>query len=404
MKKRCLVSFVLSLLLLVGLLAGCAGNPPATGGANGAAAGMDIQPGARGSDGAAASGSQSGSGGRDGAAASGSQPGSGGSAVSDASGSQHGAGEPNPAANAGSRHTAGGNAASQGSGEQAAGTPGRPGDKQTTYPIAVTDGAGRAVTIQAEPTRVISVAPSNTELMFALGKGGLLVGRSDWDDYPPEAGEIESIGGFYPPDYEKIIALEPDLILLTGGSVEARERLENAYGLTTLVLDPANFAELYDGILMLGRVVNAQEAAERLVAEMQREVRAIEEKAATAATRPVVFYEVWYDPIITAGPGSFIDDMIRIAGGTNAAAFAGEPWPAISLEELVAADPDIIVARSEGAAQEARQRAGWESITAVREGRVLGLPDENIVVRPGPRLIQGLRWFARHIHPELFGR
>lgn len=286
--------------------------------------------------------------------------------------------------------------------EAGTGSAGQAEPRQTAYPLTITDGAGRQVTIAAEPRRVISVAPSNTELMFALGKGDLLVGRSDWDDYPPEAQEIESIGGFYSPDYEKIISLEPDLLLLTSGSVEAREKLENDYGLTTFVLNPSNFEELYEGILALGQVVNAQEAAEALVADMQREVEAIAGKVALAENRPVVFYQVWHDPITTAGPGSFIDDMIRIAGGTNAASFAGEPWPVISLEELVSADPDIIVTASEAAAREVRERPGWESIAAVKEGRVLGLPDENIVVRPGPRLIQGLQWFARNLHPELF--
>lgn len=276
--------------------------------------------------------------------------------------------------------------------------------KQTTYPITIRDGAGRDITIQAEPKRIVSVAPSNTELLFALGKGDVLVGRSEWDDYPAEALEVESIGGFFPPDYEKIISVQPDLILLTSGSVEEREKLEKEYKLTTFVVSPANFAELYDGVIALGKVINAQEAAEQLVADIQREIKAIEEKAAMAETKPVVFYQIWHDPLQTAGPGSFIDDMIRIAGGTNAAAAATEPWPQFSLEQLVAANPDIIVTGSEAAAQEARDRKGWESLKAVKEGKVLGLPDENIVVRPGPRLIQGLRWFAEQIHPELFGQ
>ena len=276
--------------------------------------------------------------------------------------------------------------------------------QQTTYPITITDGAGRDVTIKAEPKRIVSVAPSNTELMFALGKGGVLVGRSDFDDYPAEAQEIESIGGFFPPNYEKIISLQPDLILLTSGSEEAREKLEKEYKLTTFVVSPANFADLYDGVIALGKVVNAQEAAEKLVADIKAEVKAIEEKAATAQTKPVVFYQVWHDPLQSAGPGSFIDDMIRIAGGVNAAAAATDPWPQFSMEQLVAANPDIIVTGSEASAQEARQRKGWESLQAVKEGKVLGLPDENIVVRPGPRLVQGLQWFAQQIHPELFAQ
>lgn len=274
--------------------------------------------------------------------------------------------------------------------------------KQTTYPLTITDAAGRTVTIAAEPKRIVSVAPSNTELVFALGKGGSLVGRSDFDDYPAEAASIESIGGFHPPNYEKILSVNPDLILLIGGSDEAREKLETEYKLTTYVVNPQNFAQLYDGIKALGQVLNAQDAAEKLVADMQAEVKAVEEKAARATTRPVVFYEVWHDPLMTAGPNTFIDDLIRIAGGQNAAASATDPWPMFPLEQLAAANPEIIVTGSPDAAKAALERAGWGSIQAVKEGKVYGVPDQNLVVRPGPRLVQGLKWFAETIHPEIF--
>ncbi|MFZ5826337.1 MAG: ABC transporter substrate-binding protein [Bacillota bacterium] len=278
----------------------------------------------------------------------------------------------------------------------------KPQPKQTTYPITIKDGAGRDVTIKAEPKRIISVAPSNTELVFALGKGSVLVGRSDFDDYPAEAAKIESIGGFHPPNYEKIVSMKPDLILLIGGGKEAREKLENEYKLTTFVVDPQNFEQLYSGIVALGQVLNAQEKAEAVVADMKKEVNAIKEKAAKATTKPVVFYEVWHDPLMTAGPDTFIDDMIKIAGGANAAGAAKDRWPQFPLEQLAAANPDIIVTGSADAAKAAAARKGWESLKAVKNGKVLGVPDQNLVVRPGPRLVQGLKWFAETIHPEIF--
>lgn len=274
--------------------------------------------------------------------------------------------------------------------------------KRTTYPITLKDAAGRDVTIAAEPKRIISVAPSNTELVFALGKGGSLVGRSEFDDYPAEVKSIESIGGFMPPNYEKIVSLKPDLILLISGSEEARDKLTNEYKLTTFVVNPQNFAELYAGIKTLGQILNAQEQAEKLVADMEKQVNGVKEKAAKAAEKPVVFYEVWHDPLMTAGPNTFIDDMIRIAGGVNAAASAKEPWPQFSLEQLAAANPAVIIAGSPDAAKAARERKGWESLKAVKDGKVFGLPDQNLFVRPGPRLVQGLQWLAEQVHPEIF--
>lgn len=278
----------------------------------------------------------------------------------------------------------------------------KPAAKKTTYPLTVKDDAGRQITFQAEPKRIISVAPGNTEMLFALGKGTSLVGRSDFDDYPAEVAKIESIGGFFPPNYEKIVSLKPDLVLLISGTEEARSKLENEYKITTFVVDPANFEQLYGTFLTLGKILDAQEQAEKVVADMKQQVNEIASKAAKAATKPVVFYQVWHDPLQTAGPNTFIDDMIRLAGGTNAAASAKDRWAMFSLEQLAAANPDIIIANSPAAAAEAKARKGWESLKAVRENRVLGLPDENLFVRPGPRLVQGLKWMAEQIHPEIF--
>jgi len=282
-----------------------------------------------------------------------------------------------------------------------ASTQSAPSSRETVYPITVKDAAGREITFDSEPKRIVSMVPGHTELVFALGKGSSLVGRSDFCDFPAEAKQIESVGGFFPPNYEKIVAAKPDLILLLGGSEEARTKLETEYKLTTLVLDPQNFTQLYEGMKLLGRVLNAQEAAERLIADMQAATKAVEEKVAKATTKPVVFYEVWNDPLQTTGPNTFMDDMIRLAGGVNAAANAEPGWALFSVEQLVAANPDLILASSPDAAKAILERKGWESIKAVKTGRVVGAPDQNLIVRPGPRLIQGLNWMAEQIHPEL---
>jgi iron complex transport system substrate-binding protein len=281
-------------------------------------------------------------------------------------------------------------------------TEANPAAKATQYPLTVTDDAGRTVTIQAEPKRVVSVAPSNTELLFALGKGDVLVGRSDFDDYPPEVSKIPSIGGFYPPNYEAIVAAKPDLLLMIGGSVPEREKLTNEYKLNVLVLDPKTFDDLYKDIDLLGKVLNSQEQAAKLVAQMKADVKKIADKAAAAKEKPTVFYEVWHDPLMTAGTKTFINDLINLAGGINLGADV-EGWTNYSLEKVQAKDPQIYITSKEAAAS-VGQRSGFGGLKAVKEGKVFGVPDPNIVVRPGPRLIQGLEWFAKTLHPEIFGK
>jgi iron complex transport system substrate-binding protein len=263
----------------------------------------------------------------------------------------------------------------------------------------VTDDAGRQVTIATEPKRVVSVAPSNTELLFALGKGDILVGRSDFDDYPAEAKKVPSIGGFMPPNYEAIVGAKPDLVLAIGGSVAERDKLANEYKQNVLILDPKTFNDVYKDIFLLGQVVNAQPAATKMVADMQKEVQVIIDKVANSP-KPTVFYEVWNDPLMTAGKNTFINDLITMAGGTNIGA-AVEGWSNFSLEQVQAKDPQFYVTSKEAVAT-VGQRPGFAGLKAIKDKKVFAMDDPNIGVRPGPRLILGLKWFAKTIHPELF--
>lgn len=275
----------------------------------------------------------------------------------------------------------------------------QPAPAQTTYPLTITDDAGRSVTLNAEPRRVVSVAPSNTELLFALGKGDILVGRSDFDDYPAEVSKVPSIGGFFPPNYEAIVGAKPDLILVIGGSDEARDKLANEYKLNVLVVQPETLNDVYKDIALLGQVVNAQPAATKLVDQMKADVAAVTSKVAGKA-KPTVFYESWHDPLMTAGTTTFIDDLITLAGGVNIAADV-KGWTNYSLEQVQAKDPDFYVTSKEAVAT-VGQRPGFGGLTAVKEQKVFGMDDPNIGVRPGPRLILGLQWFAKILHPELF--
>lgn len=381
MVKRNLGPILTAVLLMIAMLAGCGGSS-SNGQSNGSgqSTGQEVDP----------SASQAGG-----------QQSTGQPAGVPASQTLGQPGSPSNAQSSGAQDSqAPGQPTGQGGSDQPAGGEGW----QTVYPITLIDGDGRQITIESEPQRILSLGPSITELLFALGRGDRMVGRTDWCNFPEAALEVPSVGSLFPPDYERILATEPDLVLMLGGSLDVRDRLEQEYGLTTFVVDPATFAELYDEVIALGQVVNAQATAEAMVTEIRAEVDEISTKILPISYRPTVFYEVSPDPLWTAGPGSFIDDMIRIAGGINVAGAADSPWPPYSLEELLAADPHIIVTTSPETAQAALTRPGWENLTAVREGRVIGLPDENIVVRPGPRLIEGLRWFAQTLHPGLFGR
>lgn len=276
----------------------------------------------------------------------------------------------------------------------------------TTYPLTVKDGAGRDVTIPAAPQRILSLAPSNTELLWAVGKGKLQVGRTDFCDFPAEVKSIESIGGIVNPNVEKIAALKPDLVLMISGSTQLRDKLVNDLKLNVYVVNPHTFDEVYSSARQLGTVLDARDEAEKMVTDMQAKVKAIADKTDKLPKDklPKVFYEVWDQPLTTAGPGSFISDMIRLAGGTNITDTAKEPWPTVSLEAVAAGSPDLIISPIQKSvdALTAKQRPGWNEFKAVKDGKVVLVPDQNMVSRPGPRLVQGLEWFAKTLHPELF--
>lgn len=276
------------------------------------------------------------------------------------------------------------------------------------YPLTVTDSAGREVTIAAAPQRVLSFAPSHTEVVFALGAGDLLVGRTDYCDYPAEAAEVPSVGGIMQPEYERILATKPDLVLMIGGSEAMRDQLTNEHKLTVLQIQPEDLAQTYEAIDLIGRVLNRQEAADQVVADMKAKIASVEAQVASVSEeqRPKVFYEMWNDPLMTAGPRTFISDLIQKAGGVNIADDAQDQWPVYPLEQVAKHNPDLIFTEVQETYEvmKAQKRDGWENIKAVREGNVVLIEDLNLIVRPGPRLALGLEWMASVLHPELVAR
>lgn len=278
------------------------------------------------------------------------------------------------------------------------------GSLSTSYPLTITDDEGRQVTIPAEPKRVLSYAPSNTEILYALGQEDRIVGVDKFSDYPPRVKEKPSVGGLTDPNYEKIAELKPDLVLTITVGDQVRGELERL-GLPVVVIQPRSLEETLKSIQLVGLVVNAQAEAGELVRTLRVRIEAVSNrvKDVPEESRPRVFYEVWNDPLMTAGPGSFIDDLIRVAGGRNVAHDADQAWPQFSLEMLVERDPQVILTTFQSTLADVAEgsRTGWADLEAVREGRVY-LVDENLVSRPGPRIVDALEEFAELLHPNLF--
>ncbi|MDM8000062.1 MAG: cobalamin-binding protein [Dehalococcoidia bacterium] len=271
---------------------------------------------------------------------------------------------------------------------------------------ALLDDLGRPIVTEGKVERIVSLGPSITEMLFALGLGDRVVGVTDWCDYPEAAKSLPKVGSAFPGfDIEAIVNLEPDLILSVAGTIVEDLR---ARGLQVAVLQPRDIQGLYRDFELIGTVTDAEKTAAKVVSDLKQRVEAVAAKTSRAAERPRVFYEVDAsmneDKPWTTGHGTFQDDLINMAGGTNIAA-ARSGWYELSIEEILDADPDIIILEDYqyGATPESvASRPAWTGLTAVKEGRVFAIEDPNLTCRYGPRLVDGLELLARVIHPELF--
>jgi iron complex transport system substrate-binding protein len=273
-------------------------------------------------------------------------------------------------------------------------------------PGTYTDDMGREVSIDKVPQRIVSHVPSITETLFVLGLGDRVVGVSDYCDYPEEAKLKPSIGNYFNPSLEPIVALEPDLVL-TDGHSESIKGLE-PLGITFFIIDPKDIDGILEDIELLGRITGVQKKAGSLVSEMSSRFAQIASQV-EGAPRVRVFYIIDATDLNnpwTAGPGSFVDALITMAGGENIAAEAQGAWVQFSIEQLVSSDPDVIILPSKhGTAftppEVLREHPIWREITAVKQGRIFTI-DDDLVSRYGPRIVQGLEEIAKIIHPELF--
>jgi iron complex transport system substrate-binding protein len=269
------------------------------------------------------------------------------------------------------------------------------------------DDAGRVVELSGIPQRIVSLAPSNTEILFAIGAGDRVVGRDEFSDYPEEAASIASIGGSMGEfSVEAIVALEPDLVLAAEiNTPELIHQLEDL-GVTVYYLrNPTTLEEMYTNLENVAKLTGND--VSELVESLKARVAAVDETIAPLSYRPNVFYEIdATDPNKpwTYGPGTFGDLLIDRAGGFNVGNVAFDPYPQLSLEQIVVANPAIIVlgdAMWGVTVESVKERAGWESIAAVQDGNIFPI-DDNLISRPGPRLVDGLEALARILHPGVF--
>jgi iron complex transport system substrate-binding protein len=278
----------------------------------------------------------------------------------------------------------------------------------SAFPRALTDDAGRRVALPADPARIVSLAPSNTEIVCALGACDRLVGVTDFDDYPPQVSKVTKVVTATQVDVEKVVAADPQLILAAGNGLTPSSVIDRLAGLgyPVLVLYPKSLDALYADIALVGRAIDATTEAADVVTHMRARAQAVTE-AVGAAEKPRTFYEVgvFQGTIYTAGADSFLASLISIAGGEP---ITGDPLStSIQLEALVAADPQLILLGDAAydpsiTPGSVAARAGWEGMTAVTQGHIVAMPDDPVITRPGPRLIDGLEALARAIHPDLF--
>jgi len=271
-------------------------------------------------------------------------------------------------------------------------------------PGAITDDLGRTVNIEDIPQRIVSLAPSITEILFALDLGDKVVGVTDACDYPPEAQDKPKVGGYFMTSLEAIVAKDPDIVLADGHDPVSGQ-LESL-GITMVVLQPQDFAGIFRDIELVGEITGRQRQAEQFSEEMRVHMVTICAITASATEKPTVFYEVdasnpaqpW-----TAGRGSFIDTLITLAGGENIVK-EEQAWLQISLEYIVDCDPDMIILGDYPwvSPEDVMNRSGaWQELTAVQNEAIYSI-NVDLVSRPGPRIVDGLEEMARIIHPELF--
>lgn len=274
------------------------------------------------------------------------------------------------------------------------------------FPVEIEDNFGNKVTLEKEPMKIVSLAPNNTEVLFALGLGDRVVGVTSYCDYPEEAKTKEIVGDFEGNNLEKIVELNPDLVLVYGAGDEEDNKVLKDAGIKVLGFMPETIDAVIKDIETVGKATGKNKEAAELVEAMNNKKNEILEKV-KGQEEVKVFYEIWHDPLMAAGKGSFMDELITLAGGKNIAEDAEGAYPQYDLEQLVERDPEVYLSSQDmpdKTVESIKVRPGYEDISAIKNDRVYVFEgnEANVVSRPGPRIIEALEVVAKAIHPELF--
>jgi iron complex transport system substrate-binding protein len=268
----------------------------------------------------------------------------------------------------------------------------------------VTDQVGRRVVVPSDPQRVIALAPSITEIIFALGRENCLKGVTKYSDFPKQASKLPKVGSYVYLDLERIVSLRPDLCIAIkdGNPKEAVEKLESI-GIPVYAVNPKNIETVINTVIEIGKLLNASKKADALAKNMRHRIKRVEALIAKTDLRPGIFFQIGIDPIVSVGTDTFIHELIIKAGGRNLAE-GPVSYPRFSMEQVLSLAPDIIIitsmARSVVFEQVKEEWNKWPNMPAVKNGRIF-LEDSNLFDRPTPRLVDGLELLLKLIHPEL---
>ncbi len=268
--------------------------------------------------------------------------------------------------------------------------------------IEIIDFKDRKVVLDGIPQRIVSLSPSNTEIIFALGAGDRVVGVTSFCDYPEEARKVEQVGAFDGPNMELIRKAQPDVVLAGYIQEDAVKTLEDM-GIQVIVTEAESFEAIYHSISLIGKITGTDEKAEEIISGMKEKIAEIEAKTKDKE-KPKVFYVVWADPLTTAGSKTFINDVIKAAGGINLAEKV-ESWAKYSAEQLVSDDPEMLVAALHSTdrgmnKEDLSQHQVFSKLECVKKGKVHVMSDDNVMSRPGPRITQAIEELYRVFYEQ----
>jgi iron complex transport system substrate-binding protein len=270
------------------------------------------------------------------------------------------------------------------------------------FPLKVTDDSFAEITFTVPPTRIVSLAPANTEIVYALGMFSHVVGVTTWDDYPAAVKDVAKVGDFTTPNLEAIAAARPDVILVTGGvQADVKAKL-SALGAKVVVIDPKDIEGVYREIDLVAQILGVRAEGEKVVSQMRDDLSLIRAKV-SAEPKVTAFIEIGWNPLYTAGQATLLDDLLVQAGGVNVVQQKG--YVGYSVEQLVKDQPQVYLGTlsSIGTDTPLVERPGYAALKAVKDNQVFTLTDD-LVSRPGPRLVEGVLEIAKALHPDQFSK